>query len=82
MPLKIGLIFLHGSGSNGNEMRNILNTLPLETYKYNSFVDILINNLGWELKTPTADMIPYDVCDGEVMNCWFNRKSTFQWNGF
>lgn len=81
MSSKVGIIFLHGSGSNGHEMRNALNSIPLETYKQNSFCDVILRNLNWCISTPTADKLPYDVCDGEYMNVWFNRLPSFELNG-
>lgn len=74
------LIFLHGSGGNGSEVRSYLESLPLPKYGYNTFGDVL-SSWNIDLYTPTAKERRYSACYGERMNVWFDRSENFQEEG-
>jgi predicted esterase len=74
--MKTALVFLHGSGSNGLELRSYLETLPLEQFGYKTFRDVA-DMASITIFTPTSDVIPYTPMDGERMNVWFDRSSNF-----
>ena len=78
---KVGLIFLHGSGDSGTELKNFLNMVTLHEYNYKSFNDVILRQFGWSMKTPTAPMRPYSAAMGENMNVWYNRSASFCDNG-
>ena len=66
--MKTLLLFLHGSGSSGTELMQLLNSV-LFTAKLSTH-DVF-------LSTPTAKCIPYAPFDNEYVNCWFNRSEEF-----
>ena len=37
MPKKVGIVFLHGSGSNGNELNSFLSAFPIEELGFRTF---------------------------------------------
>jgi len=73
---RTALIFLHGSGGKGSEIRGFLESLPLPNYQYNTFREVL-DSLSIDLYTPTADMRRYSAAGGERMNVWFDRTPRF-----
>lgn len=73
---KTALVFLHGSGSNGLELRSYLETVPLGQFGYKTFRDVA-DLAAITIFTPTSDVIPYTPMGGERLNVWFDRASSF-----
>eukprot|EP01041_Mallomonas_annulata_P009373 gene9373-19449_t len=74
---KIALIFLHGSGGSGIELRTFLDCVPLQKYEYKTFNHVS-SSLNISYYTPTASERRYTAAFGMPMNVWFDRSS--QWN--
>ncbi len=75
--LKGALIFLHGSGSRGDQLRLFLEALPLPSCDNRTFRQVL-DSLNIQLFTPTSDTRPYTGCLGQVMNIWYDRASNWE----
>eukprot|EP01038_Epipyxis_sp_PR26KG_P008998 gene8998-12138_t len=73
------LIFLHGSGGSGRDIRSFLEGVPIERFGYNSFTTTLSerNIHHVDLLTPTADLVPYTPMGGGKANVWFDRSNDF-----
>jgi hypothetical protein len=72
----IALIFLHGSGGSGMDMRSFLDCIPLEAHGYNTFHEIA-TNLNIVYYTPTSSERPYNGSYGMPMNIWFDRSKNW-----
>jgi len=70
------LIFLHGSGSSGSEIRSYLEGVPLDEFAHRTFRQVC-DISGITLSLPTATKRPYTPCLGERLNVWFDRTSSF-----
>lgn len=69
--MDVGIIFLHGSGGNGEELRS-----HLDTYTINgsdTFLDAA-RRRRWILMTPSADPQRYRGAGNQIMPIWFNRS--------
>ena len=80
MKSKTLLIFLHGSGGNGPELRSFLDSVPLEQFGLKTFRHVA-NEKNIDFICPTAIKLPYTPAMGEYMNVWFDRSSSFIRNG-
>jgi predicted esterase len=78
--MKTLLIFLHGSGSNGPELRTYLESIPLEDFQHRTFRALLDEN-HIDLMTPTALERKYSPAGGESMNVWYDRTPNFLQEG-
>jgi Phospholipase/Carboxylesterase len=74
------LIFLHGSGGTGPELRTFLDTIPLEQFGMKTFYNVT-KEKSIEYVCPTAVKRPYTPAMGESMNVWFDRGADFVRNG-
>ena len=70
------LIFLHGSGGNGPELRSFLDSVPLKEFGMKTFFNIAAEK-RIDYLCPTAIERPYSPAMGEQMNVWFDRSSNF-----
>ena len=70
------LIFLHGSGGNGPELRSFLDSAPLKEFGMKTFFNIA-SEKSIDYLCPTAIERPYSPAMGEQMNVWFDRSSNF-----
>jgi len=76
-PSRSLVIFLHGSGGNGGELRQFLSVVPLgEKQGYRPFVDVL-GSQNMDLLTPTAVSRAYTPFDEAPSTVWFNRAADF-----
>jgi len=70
------MIFLHGSGGNGQELRSFLDIVTLSEFANRSFRNVAtMSNIQYI--TPTAPYQPYKPNFDMPMNVWFNRTSRF-----
>ena len=74
------LVFLHGSGGNGPELRTFLDSVPLEQFGFRTFRSIA-NEKNIEYVCPTANKRSYTPAMGEKMNVWFDRSENFHRRG-
>ena len=85
MKATTALIFLHGSGGNGPELRSFLESAPIKDLGYQTFRHFLDNGISLgsgdvskiDLFTPTATRNNYTPMDNEKMNIWFDRSRNF-----
>lgn len=80
MPSSALLVFLHGSGSSGPELRTFLDAAPLDACD-RSFSRALREDLRCDLLCPTAEQRPYTPSLGMPSNVWFDRSSHFLQRG-
>lgn len=73
---RTALIFLHGSGSSGREIRSYLEALPVPKLDYKTFRQVM-DTLDIDIYTPTAESRPYTPFGGEEANVWFDRSPNF-----
>ena len=76
MKSKTLLIFLHGSGGNGPELRSFLDSVPLQQFGLKTFRHVATDK-NIDYICPTAIERPYTPAMGEYMNVWFDRSSNF-----
>jgi predicted esterase len=75
------IVFLHGSGGNGSELRSYLETIPLALFGYNSYVDVISSELNMSVFTPSSSVRRYSAAGGERMNVWYDRTPAFMREG-
>ncbi|RYH01315.1 hypothetical protein EON65_48460 [archaeon] len=80
MALRIALVFLHGSGGSGRELRSYLEACRLSDFHGRTFRQVL-DSVNIDLYTPTAPSRPYSPAAGEHMNVWFDRSYHFPREG-
>lgn len=77
---RILLIFLHGSGSSGRDLRTYIECVPLVEFNHNTFRQVAdINSI--DIIYPTAPLRPYSAAMGMQLNVWFDRSSNFHIEG-
>jgi predicted esterase len=77
---KILLIFLHGSGSSGRDLRTYIECVPLVEFNHNTFRQVAdINSI--DIIYPTATLRPYTAAMDMPLNVWFDRSSDFNIKG-
>ena len=81
MPKKVGIVFLHGSGSNGNELNSFLSAFPIEELGFRTFRRVCDEN-NYDLFTPTSPVRSYTGYMGMNMNIWFDRSDSWMSKGF
>ena len=74
------LVFLHGSGGTGPEIRSYLNSIQLDKYAMQTFQS-LAKARNMDYVCPTANTRRYTPAMGERMNVWFDRSVDFQRRG-
>ena len=74
------VVFLHGSGGTGPEIRSFLDTVPLESFGMKTFRTVA-DEKKIEFVCPTAAKRPYTPALGERMNVWFDREGDFNRKG-
>jgi hypothetical protein len=67
------LVYLHGAGSSGDELRDFLRFAPLETLDGRTFRDALAE-LNVELLCPSAAWRKYTLAGGQMARTWFDRR--------
>lgn len=77
---KVCLLFLHGSGSSGQDISGYLDSITLPEYDHRTFRDVCAS-LSIDIITPTSDVRPYSPMGGELCNVWFDRSPFFIRNG-
>lgn len=70
------LLFMHGSGSCGQDIAGYLDNITLADHDYNTFRDIA-QSLSIDIITPTSDVRRYTPMGGERCNVWFDRTASF-----
>lgn len=70
------VIFLHGSGGTGRDIREFVDSAPLKEFGNNTFSDVC-KSLSIDIVTPTSDVRKFTAIGGERMNIWFDRTSKF-----
>jgi predicted esterase len=70
------LVFLHGSGSNGDDIFSYLDNVPLPDFNFRSFAEVA-KTMSITLVTPTAATRAYSAMGGEHCNVWFDRSADF-----
>jgi len=73
---RYAVVFLHGSGSSGNDLRSFLEHVPIPSLEYNTFAKCL-KEIDCDIFTPTANRIMYDGI-GEYANVWHNRRQNWE----
>lgn len=73
---KLAIVFLHGSGSSGIDIRTFFDSIPLESFGHKTFSDVL-NLLDFDLVTPSANERYYTAC-GDVSRVWYDRSPIWQ----
>lgn len=76
MSGKTALIFLHGSGGDGVEVKSFLDCLPLTDFGHETFSDVA-KSIDMDIITPTADTRRYTAMNYERLNIWFDRTAKF-----
>jgi len=74
---KVGIVFLHGSGSNGRDLKSFLSVVAMKEFNFQSFTEVCEAH-RWHLCTPTAPMRHYTPDGCEERNVWFDRSA--QWH--
>jgi hypothetical protein len=74
------LVFLHGSGGTGPEIRSFLDSVPLEQFGLKTFRSVA-EEKNIEYICPTAVKRAYTPAMGEKMNVWFDRSGDFNCRG-
>ena len=70
------LLFLHGSGGNGFELRTFLECVPIEEFVGKTFRETCdVSKI--DIVTPTSDLRNYKPNMNIPTNVWFNRSSEF-----
>ena len=77
--MKTCLIFLHGSGGNGDEIRSFLEFAPVSQFNFSTFKHMIDGSLI-DLFTPTAPLNFYSPSQ-VPMNVWFDRSKYFALEG-
>jgi hypothetical protein len=72
---------LHGSGGNGSELRSYLENIPLASFAYNSYVDVISSELNISVFSPSSGVRRYSAAGGERMNVWYDRTPDFMREG-
>lgn len=75
------LIFLHGAGGNGRDLRQFLATVPFGAAQGYLPFEMLAREEGIDILTPTAEAVPYSPLLGECVPVWFNRATNFLQHG-
>jgi predicted esterase len=70
------LIFLHGSGGNGRDLRDYLDFIPLDQLEQKTFGEIA-GMAKMDIITPTASERPYTPMNSMSTRVWFDRSSNF-----
>ena len=70
------VVFLHGQGGNGPELRSYLDSVPLEYFGLKTFRNVALEK-NIEYICPTAVPRKYTPAMGERLNVWFDRSSDF-----
>lgn len=70
---KVGIVFLHGSGSNGRDLKSFLSIVAMKEFNFQSFTEVC-DSRRWHLCTPTAPIRHYSADGGEERNVWFDRS--------
>lgn len=76
MSGKTALIFLHGSGGNGHDVKSFLNCVPLHDFGEETFSDVA-QSIGMDIIAPTSDVRRYTAMNYERLNVWFDRTAKF-----
>ena len=74
------LVFLHGSGGTGPEIRSFLHSIQVEKHAMQTFHS-LAKARNIDYVCPTANIRRYTPAMGERMNVWFDRGVDFQRKG-
>lgn len=74
--IKTVVVFLHGSGGNGTQLRTFLETVAINSLGERTFCEILDTG-SISLVTPTSDIMPYTPLNGGMLNVWFDRSPQF-----
>lgn len=69
----ICLIFLHGSGSCGSDVKTYLDIVPLPDFENRTFTQVA-KSLSVNVLTVSANSRPYSPLGGEPCNVWFDRS--------
>lgn len=70
------LLFMHGSGSCGQDITGYLDSITLADHGYNTFRDVA-QSLSIDIIAPTSDARRYTPMGGERCNVWFDRTAFF-----
>lgn len=73
MTSKSLLVFLHGSGCTGMELRQFLSVCPISGFEYKTFRQMAIEN-RMDILAPTADKMRYSPMGNQTITAWFNRS--------
>jgi predicted esterase len=74
------VVFLHGSGGTGPDLRSFLDLVPLEQFGHKTFRTVA-KEKNIEYICPTAALRPYTAAMGQKMNVWFDRSDDFTRKG-
>eukprot|EP00596_Hydrurales_sp_CCMP1899_P008800 CAMPEP_0119051804 /NCGR_PEP_ID=MMETSP1177-20130426/73298_1 /TAXON_ID=2985 /ORGANISM="Ochromonas sp, Strain CCMP1899" /LENGTH=354 /DNA_ID=CAMNT_0007031129 /DNA_START=113 /DNA_END=1178 /DNA_ORIENTATION=- len=74
------VVFLHGSGGTGPDLRSFLDLVPLEQFGHKTFRKVA-EEKNIEYICPTAVMRPYTAAMGQKTNVWFDRSGDFTQKG-
>lgn len=71
------VVFLHGSGSSGRELRSYLEVVgvPVGNDDVDKSFAAHLMELSWSLSCPTAPERPYTGAMNMPSNIWFDRSS-------
>ena len=76
MEKRTGVIFLHGSGDTGPNLRVYLDSLPMEAFDYKTFTQVS-EEKNISVFTPSARYMNYSPAFGTSMSVWFDRSPEF-----
>ena len=68
------LLFLHGSGNTGTNMKDFLRTMPFQLEDEFCPLTEHLRQRGVDVICPTAPLQRYVAAGGAKMNIWFNRS--------
>lgn len=72
MTNRLAIVFLHGSGSSGIDIRTFFDSIPLESFGHKTFSDVL-HLLDFDLITPSANE-RYYTASGGLSRVWYDRS--------
>ena len=80
MKRKCAIIFLHGSGGDGRDLKAFFESVPIPSLDFLTFREAAMQR-EMEIITPTARLRPYSASGGSSMRVWFDRSPLFMARG-
>lgn len=74
--MKTAVLFLHGSGGSGPELKYFLDTFRIPQLNSKTFSTLAQEN-NFDIITPSSVLRSYTPAGGEKMNVWYDRSANF-----